>query len=509
MSKSVIIITTADGLASISSDPAPMNIISSSGQILTAIVSRSPAGTIAIAPGAAVVTALKITSDVQSGGSISPGDVISIAGNIVGIVGAVGVVTVGGAVVVTAGVLGLGLTIAGALANSYSSGQWPGLIEEVRRALWPQYSLERQLIDEWTNRNWQGLRRPGARNPLAIDLDGDGIETLGIPTNGSPTLFDHDGDGVRTGTGWLRPDDAWLVRDLNGNGTIDSGHELFGVDTDIPVMDYFRKARNGFEALRALDSNNDGTFNASDTAWAQVRLWQDANGDGISQAAELSTLAAKNIIGIALNETPTNVNLGNGNTVTGTAMVQLGNGTSTTAAGVDLSASNLDLASNPFYRQFPPIPLTDAAKVSPEMGGSGWARDLREAMSLGGSGASALQAAVDGTVQPLAVHITGGVVTPAHGLLVVVPTGRGGGPSVDRLQRRWLHSIGPSFDAQHAEVSVHPERGGAGDRTQRQCRRGVVRKARRRLQGPVGVGAARHLGQRQGSDVAAGNEFGC
>ncbi|NUP86851.1 MAG: hypothetical protein HUU30_14020, partial [Burkholderiaceae bacterium] len=42
-------------------------------------------------------------------------------------------------------------------------------------------------------------------DPLAIDLDGDGIETVGI--GGSPVLFDHDGDGLRSGTGWLAGDD--------------------------------------------------------------------------------------------------------------------------------------------------------------------------------------------------------------------------------------------------------------------------------------------------------------
>ncbi|NUP87083.1 MAG: hypothetical protein HUU30_15205, partial [Burkholderiaceae bacterium] len=42
-------------------------------------------------------------------------------------------------------------------------------------------------------------------DPLAIDLDSDGIETVGI--GGAPVLFDHDGDGLRSGTGWLKPDD--------------------------------------------------------------------------------------------------------------------------------------------------------------------------------------------------------------------------------------------------------------------------------------------------------------
>ena len=66
------------------------------------------------------------------------------------------------------------------------------------------------------------------RDPLAIDLDGDGIETVGVAAG---VLFDHDADAIKTGTGWLKGDDAFVVLDRNGNGTIDSGRELFGVDT--------------------------------------------------------------------------------------------------------------------------------------------------------------------------------------------------------------------------------------------------------------------------------------
>jgi len=90
-------------------------------------------------------------------------------------------------------------------------------------------------ISNRCNTNFRTAVTPPRRDPLAIDLDGDGIETVGIPTTGSPILFDHDGDGVKTGTGWLKGDDAWLVLDRDGNGTIDTGAELFGVDTMITV----------------------------------------------------------------------------------------------------------------------------------------------------------------------------------------------------------------------------------------------------------------------------------
>jgi hypothetical protein len=231
-------------------------------------------------------------------------------------------------------------------------------------------------------------RPPTARDPLAIDLDGDGIETVGI--TGTPVLFDHNADNIKTGTGWVRPDDAWLVLDRNNNGLIDSGRELFGVDTVLsgtPGLDAVY-ASTGFEALKTLDSNGDNLFNAADAAFTQVKIWQDANQDGISQSTELFTLAQKNIASIALNATSTTTNLGNGNTVSGTAVVTRTNGSTTLIDAVsvttDTTAANLFLGVNPFYRQFTdPITLTAQAQDLPQMQGSGWVRDLREAMSCG------------------------------------------------------------------------------------------------------------------------------
>ncbi|MEW6707737.1 MAG: calcium-binding protein, partial [Pseudomonadota bacterium] len=258
-------------------------------------------------------------------------------------------------------------------------------------SVWEDYLWTEPLtIETSCNRNWQTAVTPPRRDPLAIDLDGNGLQTVGIGTN--PILFDHNGDGIRTGTGWLAPNDAWLVMDRDGNGSIDSGRELFGVDTQITATGtrtdgttytYTRGAATGFEALAAQDSNKDGVFDSRDAAWSQVKLWQDLNQDGISQATELFTLADKGIASISLNASGVTTNLGNGNTITGTATVGRVDGSTTQVDSVDLSAGNLNLADNPFYREFTDaIPLTEAAQQLPGMRGSGWVRDLREAASL-------------------------------------------------------------------------------------------------------------------------------
>ena len=100
------------------------------------------------------------------------------------------------------------------------------------------------------------------RSPLVVDLDGDGVETIGTNNN---IYFDHDNNGFAENTGWISKDDGLLVRDLNNNGQIDNGTELFGNNT---VLSNGQKATNGFEALADLDSNNDGVFNNQDAAWA-------------------------------------------------------------------------------------------------------------------------------------------------------------------------------------------------------------------------------------------------
>ncbi len=64
-------------------------------------------------------------------------------------------------------------------------------------------------------------------------------------------LFDHDADGIRTGTGWIGADDGILVRDLDANGMIDIRPRAFGIDT---LKHDGKNAVDGFEALADLDT---------------------------------------------------------------------------------------------------------------------------------------------------------------------------------------------------------------------------------------------------------------
>ena len=121
-------------------------------------------------------------------------------------------------------------------------------------------------------------------SPLVVDLDGNGVETT---TEEDGVYFDHDNNGFAEKTAWVGKDDGLLVRDINNNGQIDDGTELFGNNS---VLSSGEKAANGFEALADLDSNSDGVFNSSDAAWNQVKVWKDANQNGEVDEEELLTL---------------------------------------------------------------------------------------------------------------------------------------------------------------------------------------------------------------------------
>lgn len=230
------------------------------------------------------------------------------------------------------------------------------------------------------------------RDPLVLDLDGDGLE---LSAASGQVLFDHNADGIKTGTGWARPDDGFLVRDLNGNGQIDSGRELFGVDT---LKRNGQFATQGFDALADLDANGDGQITAMDSAWAQLQVWRDANQDGISQAGELSALDALGITRIGLNGSASGPQAGqtlNNNTVALS--------TTFTLNGVNRTVGAIDLQANGFFSEIPPevvdeegqpVSITEAAQALPQMNGAGMVRDLRSAMSLSGRQAEQLREAV-------------------------------------------------------------------------------------------------------------------
>ncbi|MGV1908198.1 calcium-binding protein [Agrobacterium cavarae] len=123
------------------------------------------------------------------------------------------------------------------------------------------------------------------RDPLVLDLDGDGVELISLEA--SVAHFDYQNDGFAEKTGWLKSDDGFLVHDDNRNGVVDGMSEIFGS----PVED-------GFTALRAFDTNGDGAVDVKDARFVDLRIWRDLDGNGLSEAGEISSLEAHRIASI-------------------------------------------------------------------------------------------------------------------------------------------------------------------------------------------------------------------
>lgn len=140
---------------------------------------------------------------------------------------------------------------------------------------------------------WGGAFRAGSGGggcPLVLDLGVTGIALSALNSPGS-VYWDHNKDGFREASGWVGNVDGLLARDVNGNGVIDNSGELFGNTTGVGFD-------NGFAALAALDSNGDNKITSADAQWGSLRVWVDANSDGVSQASELKTLSSLGITSI-------------------------------------------------------------------------------------------------------------------------------------------------------------------------------------------------------------------
>lgn len=254
-------------------------------------------------------------------------------------------------------------------------------IELIERNLWHEIGI---LNPELANLFSSAQLVLPRRDPLTLDLDGDGLETVGVAAG---ILFDHDGDGVASGTGWVGSDDGFLVLDRNSNGQIDNGTELFGDSTPLSGGG---TAADGFAALAQEDTNADGRVDSLDANWNALRVWRDLNQDGVSQSGELFTLDSLGIAALDVAVTEHTQTLPNGNQVADLGSYVRSDGSTGTLAQTGQMA-DVNLADDTFHRQFPDtVPLTPEAQSLPDMQGSGLVRDLREAASQSGALANLL-----------------------------------------------------------------------------------------------------------------------
>ena len=120
-------------------------------------------------------------------------------------------------------------------------------------------------------------------------------------------LFDIDANHLPRQISWTatNSDDAWLVLDRNGDGFINNGKELFG-DLTLQPVPLEEEGKNGFRALAVFDrfdrgGNGDGKISIADAIFADLRLWQDTNHNGVSEPGELSGFTALGLSEIELD----------------------------------------------------------------------------------------------------------------------------------------------------------------------------------------------------------------
>lgn len=111
--------------------------------------------------------------------------------------------------------------------------------------------------------------------------------------------FDLDGNGTAERTGWLAPQTGLLAIDLNGNGVIDNGRELFG---DATLTANGSLATNGYIALNQY-ADGKSFIDEKNPNFSKLRVWIDANSNGHTEKGELVTLAELGINRISTSYT--------------------------------------------------------------------------------------------------------------------------------------------------------------------------------------------------------------
>ncbi|WDG52371.1 calcium-binding protein [Pseudomonas chlororaphis] len=359
----------------------------------TKVLANTPLG----APAAIGAFAGKVSvlSEAISEGNVKPSDVINVASGILGLISsfaalatlgiagtaaAVGATTVattfGGAAIIVAGIGFLldryGDELAGYVGDGWNSFKdfMSGALGDIADALSSIGDAVSQGFDDLISQLSDLFDQ--ARNtvsPLILDLDGDGVETLGINAG---VHFDHDGNGFAETTGWVSKDDGLLVWDRNGNGRIDDGSELFG---NYSTLANGQNAANGFAALADLDSNHDGKIDASDAAFNQLYVWRDSNSDATVAAGELLSLTEANVGSLNIAFTSQNQTDAQGNQV-------LQTGTYTDANGVTHSMNDIWFSVDTARTQdLSQIAISAEIAALPDMAGFGNVADLSQVMA--------------------------------------------------------------------------------------------------------------------------------
>ena len=207
-------------------------------------------------------------------------------------------------------------------------------------------------------------------DPIALDLNNNGkIDTLSLE-NG--VFFDHNGDEIAFKSSWISAEDGVLARDINGDKEINSGAELFGNFTQLKNGEL---AKNGVEALKDLDSDDNGVFDESDKAFNEILVWQDINSNGKAESGELKSLSEHGIKSINLEFLDDNTALDKDNKQILVGSFAINDSDNALASDIDFSVNTVE---------------REMAESAGLIKGTGFVRDLADALVLSANSDNAL-----------------------------------------------------------------------------------------------------------------------
>ena len=155
------------------------------------------------------------------------------------------------------------------------------------------FNLEFQMSREFASYYEESVSLGNARflDPLVINLDTDVASV-----SDQKFFFDLDADGKEESISGLHPGSGYLALDINGNGIIDDGKELFGTASG-----------DGFLDLAKYDDDGNGWIDEKDAIFEKLLIWAtDENGN-----SELYHLKEKDVGALYLGRVSTEHSLNN------------------------------------------------------------------------------------------------------------------------------------------------------------------------------------------------------